>query len=525
MLYTALTLAGLLLIAPAQAGDTSTINKRTFKIPIEIKPEEQAKMRELLLFVSNDDGKTWNQSAKKLPSEQYFSFFAPADGVYWFTVAVVDLQGHQTPPDVNVVAPNQKILVDTTRPDVQIQSADRQGDEIVVNWAIQEEHPDLNTLKLEYRPTDAPPTTFWTNVPLLPGLTGQAHFRPGTTGAITLRMEMKDTANNVGSTIKDIAGTAPPAPAPTGAVSLLPTTSPATAPGVLPAPAPAPAPIAQIPNNPPMRPTEQWPPDGNRPGTVNTAVYPPVEPDGRRVVASNDHSQQVVPASLNTAGPLPRMALPSVQVVNLRQIGLDYEVTERGPSGVGKVEVYLTRDDGLTWVKGAESADTHPPIMVPLPEEGVVYGLKLILTSGAGITRGAPMTGEVPEMRVELDTTPPVVKLYEPHLEPGTRDHLLIQWSATDRNLAPTPITLEWSTDPSNDSWKPIAAQLPNTGSYSWQLPAALPSPRVYFRVSAVDTAGNRGVVETHGPLLVDQIKPSGRLIGIAVHTPPPTDK
>jgi hypothetical protein len=131
------------------------------------------------------------------------------------------------------------------------------------------------------------------------------------------------------------------------------------------------------------------------------------------------------------------------------------------------------------------------------------------------------MRGEVPEMRVELDTLPPVVKLYEPHPDPMLRDRLTIQWSAADRNLTATPITLEWSADPSK-GWETIATQLPNTGSYAWQIPTNLPA-RVHLRVTAVDTAGNRGVVATQEPTLIDQVRPAGRLVGIAtlVHSQP----
>jgi hypothetical protein len=108
----------------------------------------------------------------------------------------------------------------------------------------------------------------------------------------------------------------------------------------------------------------------------------------------------------------------------------------------------------------------------------------------------------------------PVVNIYEPHADPTLRDRLVILWSASDRNLTATPITLEWSAE-SSKGWELIATQLPNTGTYTWQMPPNLP-PRVYLRVTAVDTAGNRGVVATSEPTLIDQVKPAGRLVGIA---------
>ena len=64
----------------------------------------------------------------------------------------------QEPADVSRGPPDQKILIDTVRPVVRIVSAQRQGEDIVVAWEIQEEHPDWTSLKLEYRSLDGSAT-------------------------------------------------------------------------------------------------------------------------------------------------------------------------------------------------------------------------------------------------------------------------------------------------------------------------------------------------------------------------------
>src|SRR5262245_14224396 len=134
MAITTLTLACILLSAgPAQTTDAVPINKRNFKIPILIEPSKRPQIKLLKLFVSNDQGQSWGESATRTPDQDNFTFYAPFDGVYWFTVAVVDQQDRQIPPDPYKVAPNQKILVDTALPDIQIVAAEREGEDVTVN--------------------------------------------------------------------------------------------------------------------------------------------------------------------------------------------------------------------------------------------------------------------------------------------------------------------------------------------------------------------------------------------------------
>src|SRR5438128_1424528 len=156
-----LTLA-LLVLAAGPTPDVWPINQSTFKIPVHVDLAHRAAIKELRLFVSNDEGKTWKQTAVAAPDQEAFPFTAPSDGVYWFTVCAIDQQNNQDPADIYRVPPSQKILVDTTKPVVRITAAERQGEDIVMNWEIQEDHPDLATIRLEYRTVDAPASVWYT---------------------------------------------------------------------------------------------------------------------------------------------------------------------------------------------------------------------------------------------------------------------------------------------------------------------------------------------------------------------------
>jgi hypothetical protein len=200
-----------------------------------------------------------------------------------------------------------------------------------------------------------------------------------------------------------------------------------------------------------------------------------------------------------------------LEITNSTQVTLDYEVTRLGPSGVGKLALYLTSDEGRTWQHHHE--DLHPragtPITVNLPGEGV-FGLRLVVTSGAGVARKPPQPGDAPQMRIEVDTTPPIVKLLPPQPDLNRRDALVLSWNASDRNLAPNPIWLQYSEGP-DGPWQTIAKELPNSGRYVWQLSPSQPF-RVYLRALAFDSAGNWGADRTADPVLIDMNEPEGQL-------------
>ena len=200
-----------------------------------------------------------------------------------------------------------------------------------------------------------------------------------------------------------------------------------------------------------------------------------------------------------------------------------------GPSGLGGVDVYVTTDDGATWQKtptdagGAflPAADPHGgairgSVTVSLLNEGVTYGYYLVVKSKAGLGKPAPHAGDPPQVRVELDVTPPEAKLYRPQADPTRRDTLVLVWEAADKNLAANPVTLEWSAQPGPDAqWNLIGpGELPNTGRYGWQPTPDVP-PNVYLRLTVRDTAGNKAVAQTADPQLIDLSVPEVTNIGL----------
>jgi hypothetical protein len=221
-------------------------------------------------------------------------------------------------------------------------------------------------------------------------------------------------------------------------------------------------------------------------------------------------------------------------MVNNNRVTLDYEVAKFGPSGVGSVELYVTRDEGRNWqpIGGEQNIAAPAPselqapattmrrsLTVELPEDGV-YGFYLIVKSGAGLGKPPPQPGTPPQMRVQVDRTPPEAKLYAPEPAAGRRDALVLRWVATDQNLTANPITLQWADRPGPANWQTIGGpELPNAGSFVWQLPPNVP-PRVYLRLLVRDMAGNVGEAVTQEPILIDLTEPEVQILRVGASSP-----
>src|SRR5262245_54304024 len=185
------TLLGLL-CAPGQApADVTTWNSPSMKIPIDYHPSKRGEIRELLLYVSSDQGQSWQQQATGTPErDSFFNFNAPADGIYWFNMVVVDKAGRREPADVFKAAPALKVLFDTKKPVVQIASAQRVGDDVTVVWKVTEKNPDWSKFRLEYSANG----TTWTPVQTRPELDGSTSFRVPAGTNVTVRVSLTDLA-------------------------------------------------------------------------------------------------------------------------------------------------------------------------------------------------------------------------------------------------------------------------------------------------------------------------------------------
>ena len=199
-----------------------------------------------------------------------------------------------------------------------------------------------------------------------------------------------------------------------------------------------------------------------------------------------------------------KVATPLMRLVNTKRITLNFEVKDVGPSGLANVEVWYTQNC-RDWKKH-DGPSNSKSYVVEVDEEGM-YGFTLVARSGLGLSKDPPVSGDQPQVWTIVDLTPPEVQLTEvtPNMD-AKQPQVTIGWKASDKNFSRSPISLLYGETEAGP-WRVIAANLENTGKYTWQLPTGTP-PKFIVRVEATDLAGNISRVQSAKPLLLDNSTP-----------------
>ncbi|HQR42024.1 MAG TPA: hypothetical protein PLX97_05055 [Gemmatales bacterium] len=505
------------------------LSERDWQIPITLSEPIRKEAQSLTLFVSNDLGKTWKKEATAKPSDDFFKYLAPSDGIYWFSVSFVNKSGQTVPPKETDLQPQLKIVVDTKRPEVKLQTVERTGEQVTVQWDVKDDHLDLNSLTLQYRSKG---DNAWKAVSLTPVASGKKQFSTGAMTAVEVRVSAKDKAGNTGEDRLEVAATSPTVVTANQVSPSQPVTSQLTGQGSPPAPA---VPLlgagtTTAPANPSLnsqQPTTQPKVDGTLPPPFPTNNMPPAfgaapttgtnpantrsYDQGFKPVTGGQTTQQTGTGYNNNfqrgqAGP--------VLWSNSLHLDLDFDV-KAGPSGVGLLELYYTLDAGKTWQLLDKREEAAKPFSVDVPAEGI-YGFTMVVKNKAGLGRAAPAPGELPEVRVGVDVTAPVCELITPlETVPGSKDLLNIKWTAIDSNMASGPVKIEWSENP-NGPWHEVVKNHPNNGVYRWRVPQNTPY-QVYLKMEVTDMAGNAGQFITREPVLVDLQMPEVKIKGLTI--------
>lgn len=150
------------------------------------------------IYVSLDQGQGWQLYQEVKPAEKAFRFRAKRDAEFWFATQTVNADGSGDRGDQRAV--QLRLIVDTTKPQLQIVPKVDSSGKVSVHWAATDPFLTANTVRLEWQATggdgwqeliaDKPLSTRGQ-------LSAQASFLPpaGTTQLI-LRGEAADTAGN-----------------------------------------------------------------------------------------------------------------------------------------------------------------------------------------------------------------------------------------------------------------------------------------------------------------------------------------
>jgi hypothetical protein len=500
---------------PAVPAKMQFTNKQQFRLKIDLGDAERQRLREVQLYVKGgQEGWTCKETAE--PNKDFFTFRAPEDGEYWFTIVVVEKNGKATPADVTREPPSFVVVVDTQPPEVTVNVPPTRNPDDVIRCVVRDANPDPTTFKLEYQGTDRS----WHLLEQAGGTPGA--FRCPDRGAWTgaLKVTATDLAKNV--TIREIA--AAPAPAVAGEPQAGRTEArsdkPANGAGPdLGAAEHVSNPPALLP--PPMLgPTEPAaptpPPTPTTPPAAAGAPQPQPVPSLLSAMRRDPGPSGVVPVSAVVREPVAFGHEPgqvNKQIINHTHVVMDYRIDQVGPSGVGKVEVWLTADAGKTWERLCEDADKRSPVEFDLPSEGL-YGVSVVVTNGNLMGEPPPTSGSKPDCWIEVDMTKPTAQLLA--VRPTVDDPwaMVISWAASDKNLSPEPIDLYYAVAPQGP-WNQVSRGVRNDGNYRWSAPHDV-GPQFFVRLEVTDLAGNMTRCDSQVPVVLDQSRPKAKVLGVS---------
>ncbi len=535
---------GLCLTLPLQAEVSYTKSGR-FRIPFEFNADEIARLRvrEVQLYVSTDRGQNWQLAGTAAPQQGYIPFEATQEGEHWFSVKTRSEEGAVLPKGAH--QSSLEVVVDATPPKLLLQLDQAEPGRVRLNWEAEDIGLDAESLVLEFLDSRS---AQWTSVGVRAAANGQTTWGVERGGEVMVRARILDLAGNeqraeAATTISPV-NNRPERPDFSRPVAIIPGPSTSSV-------------GANTPASIPYRTTSgRFMPTTNSPPAIQALqdqtrrlTPPPVESAISPVITSpaisgldlpgpglpapdrntSDANRPVLGSSSPSIGSPPSIPVPGHafvpvsqqppskvvrQLVNSNQFRIEYNLKSVGPSGVRSVNLYISEDGGRKWWHYDVDADRQSPIDVAVPEDGE-FGFAFRVESGAGFVASPPQPGDMPELTIVVDRSPPVVELF-PIEQPlaGSHGQVTIRWSAQDRELGERPVALYFSTSQSGP-WKLIEGSYPNTGSYPWKLPEQTGGDRFFVRLEVYDLAGNMGAQQTDRPLVLDFAQPALEVIGV----------
>ena len=417
-------------------------------MPVNISERLKSQIREIQLFWKDPSTGSWSLLQKCPPTQPGFKFQADKEGAYWFTMTTVNLDGKSSPADPEQSQFRMAVIVDLQSPSADVQFVQVANEGQIIQIDVRDPNLDPNKTHVSYQTKDQ----VWRSLDPI----GQTnHFcipiQAATTGLI--RVNATDLAGNTMQhdydlSLSKVGQVVPESGNGSAAVGV----AHGTKPGNL---------TASTPSEPFQRPysTERIPTKsaegdpnvvrvaGSNPGDKSNDIVihaadiapPAVSQQGGVPLSLAPSQRPTGPCSPGTSGkqdlptraptepsnpkntcPPQELQLPSApektsvsvdrQLINHLQVLLAYKVEQVGASGVGKVEVWITRDQCKTWQKLCEDPQRKSPLAIELPAEGL-YGITLVVSNGRGFGNAPPKSGEAPEAWIEVDLTKPTAEM------------------------------------------------------------------------------------------------------------------
>ena len=533
-------------------------NRAVFTIPFRLEEpaSREAAPQRVILAVSRDLGGTWRDVDEVLPSAGQFTYRATTDGEYWFRLRSEDAEGRIR----GGRGPDVRVILNAAGPRLAARVWLGPDGEVVCRFAAFDDTLNLASLQLEYHTATEPA---WQPIDAVAMLSREspAHLvgeelwwagdnPQGLTARLTIRDESGNTTTQQYALEPSDPGVSQHQLAREIGAPPLPGSEPPPEPDP-----PLPSRPSQVAGSGPADPSgslasgegSPWMPGGvdagwssqaprgGRVPSVLTASRPqPSAFGGPPTPGSADEpadarpsfgqlqagrppgSEALAQTTAVTAGGVRLYKGKALQVSRSRRFAWDYAIdSATAGGGLGGVELWGTRDGGVTWQLIARDDDCISPIDVALEQPGL-HGFRLELAA-SGEQVQPPRSGDMPQCWGVIDEVPPTVSIRsvvtsaDPSATGG--ETIAISYASDDPLLEPRGGRLQFSPN-ATGPWATVADGLEATGRYLWNPDRSVPA-RVYLRIEVADTAGNVGAAVTTEPVPVGGGRPIGQLGGL----------
>ncbi len=208
-----------------------------------------------------------------------------------------------------------------------------------------------------------------------------------------------------------------------------------------------------------------------------------------------------------------QLVLVGPLVTSTRAVTLTYKALSLDPRAkLAWIQLYISAD-GVNWTKGPRQVDRLTgSLPYTLPANGR-FGLILQAADTLGNIESAPGRGAQAEITIEVDSTPPIVRLkgFDQRDVYHGRTSYTIRWDKLiDNNLGDKPVSLAYQRAPSS-KWVAIAENLPDSQSYLWTVPG---SGSYRIKLMAKDRMGNQAEATSAHSLVVSTKPPVVTIVG-----------
>jgi hypothetical protein len=180
---------------PAADGITFWVPSRTFRVPFNFDPNDR-RTQKVLLYASDDNGRSWNYAGSANPADRSFPFTAQHEGWHWFAVQTQDVDGREV-PERTALQVGLKVCVDTIKPQATIrQVAPREGT-VAIEWDAQDENLDVLSLRIDYRPAGSRLESDWRSLRIPAIAHGEQGWTPPANIPLEVRLQVWDKAKNL----------------------------------------------------------------------------------------------------------------------------------------------------------------------------------------------------------------------------------------------------------------------------------------------------------------------------------------